>query len=131
MTLLVLEGFESGLTFEQLVEMTGASKSSVSQSLNALLDFGKIHFEMHEGCRKKHFKPKKINELLSQFQENLISQNLMMDKMICYRQHQLEGTDRFKQVEITKIFKAHIEQMTQLVASTIEKIKEVEKSMDN
>lgn len=130
LTLIVLDGFEKGFTFEDLLELTGASKSSVSQSLNSLLEQEKIHFEMHEGCRKKHFKPRKINELLSQFQDNLEYQNRMMDKMICYRHQQLQGSDQYKQVEITKIFQEHIQQMSALVANTIERIRAVEKSME-
>lgn len=130
LTLLVLEGFETGLTFEQLLDKTGASKSSVSQSLNTLLEFEKIRFQTREGSRKKYFMPLKLNEILMQYQCNLEAQNQIMDKVICFRQQQNATVDACNHVLITKIFQEHIVKIGEVVADTISRIKEVEKSME-
>ncbi len=43
-------------TFEELVDLTQASKSSVSTQINYLLDNKKIVYETKKDCRKRFFK---------------------------------------------------------------------------
>ena len=80
---LIVDGCTSGITFEELVERTGASKSSVSSNLNLLLnlniinDFNKIDerkrfFVMNEKYMKIRFQ-----EIIEKMErELLILENL-------------------------------------------------------
>lgn len=52
---LILNGNE-GFSFEELTELMQASKSSVSTSINLLLQLGKITYYTKPGDRKRYFK---------------------------------------------------------------------------
>ncbi len=56
--ILILNG-NDGLTFEELMDLTEASKSSVSTSIKLLLQTNKIEYFTKAGDRKRYFKKKK------------------------------------------------------------------------
>jgi len=61
-----------GLTFEDCLDRLGASKSSVSTSLNLLLSMGIISYFTKHGDRRRHFSStKEKNYFLTKLKENL------------------------------------------------------------
>lgn len=63
---LLITADQDAYTFDEIVELTNASKSSVSNQLNDLLDRKKIVFENREDSRKRFFKTNQlyINDML-------------------------------------------------------------------
>lgn len=57
-SILILNGYE-GMTFEQLMEKTEASKSSVSTSINLLIQTNKVEYFTKAGDRKRYFRNRK------------------------------------------------------------------------
>lgn len=57
-SILILNGYD-GMTFEQLMEQTEASKSSVSTSINLLMQSGKVEYFTKPGDRKRYFRNRK------------------------------------------------------------------------
>jgi len=57
-SILILNGY-GGMTFDQLMEQTEASKSSVSTSINLLMQTDKVDYFTKAGDRKRYFKNKK------------------------------------------------------------------------
>lgn len=57
-SILILNGYD-GMTFEQLMEQTEASKSSVSTSINLLMRANKVEYFTKSGDRKRYFRNRK------------------------------------------------------------------------
>jgi DNA-binding transcriptional regulator GbsR (MarR family) len=66
---LIIDSCRTGLTFEDLLERMGASKSSVSTNLNLLLKLGKIKYYTVAGDRKKYFRPSPLSERLTSYRK--------------------------------------------------------------
>ena len=63
---------KDGLTFESCLDKLGASKSSISTSLNLLTNMGMVTYFTKSGDRKRYFTTaKKKTFFLSKLQENL------------------------------------------------------------
>nr|WP_321415598.1 ArsR family transcriptional regulator [uncultured Allomuricauda sp.] len=63
---------KDGLTFDSCLDRLNASKSSISTSLNLLLNMGLVTYFTKSGDRKRYFKTaKKKTFFLSKLQENL------------------------------------------------------------
>jgi DNA-binding transcriptional regulator GbsR (MarR family) len=56
--ILILNGYD-GMTFDKIMEQTDASKSSVSTSINLLMQTNKIEYFTKAGDRKRYFKNRK------------------------------------------------------------------------
>jgi len=69
--LMILCPYE-GHTFEQIIDLTNASKSSVSTSLNLLLQLRYVEYFTETGDRKRHFRSTK-HHLQRILEEQLIS----------------------------------------------------------
>lgn len=65
---IVLDGRYGDITFSDFIELTGASKSSVSDSLHALLKINRIKFYNKPNDRKKYYTP---NGLLNKMEYHL------------------------------------------------------------
>jgi HTH-type transcriptional regulator, glycine betaine synthesis regulator len=57
-SILILNGY-GGMTFEELIEQTEASKSSVSTSINLLMQTDKVDYFTKPGDRKRYFRNRK------------------------------------------------------------------------
>jgi DNA-binding transcriptional regulator GbsR (MarR family) len=124
---LILDGCKNGLTFEDLTERMGASKSSISTNLNLLLKTGKINYYTVAGDRKKYFKPSPFSERLDNYLKIIAYEKQIIDKMIIYRQKTMSNVE--EQVNFINIsaYKDHIAEIEQLFLKTIDKFKEIEK----
>ncbi|MNK59010.1 hypothetical protein D3C87_781090 [compost metagenome] len=124
---LILDGCKNGLTFEDLTERMGASKSSISTNLNLLLKIGKITYYTLPGDRKKYFKPSPFSERLDNYLKIIAYEKQIIDKMIVYRQKTMCNAE--EQVNFINIgaYKEHIAEIETLFLKTIEKFKDIEK----
>ncbi len=79
---------EDGLTFEDCLTKRGASKSSISTSLNLLLQLGMITYFTKSGDRKRYFKTTDKATFFVQKLEQAIkkvdNETYMMNKVIDY-----------------------------------------------
>ncbi|MBU2995749.1 transcriptional regulator [Cellulophaga baltica] len=79
---------ENGLTFEDCLTKRGASKSSISTSLNLLLQLGMITYFTKSGDRKRYFKvtdhDKFFVQKLDQAIKKVDNETYMMNKVIAY-----------------------------------------------
>jgi DNA-binding transcriptional regulator GbsR (MarR family) len=79
---------EDGLTFEDCLTKRGASKSSISTSLNLLLQLGMITYFTKSGDRKRYFKitdhDKFFVQKLDQAIKKVDDETFMMNKVIEY-----------------------------------------------
>ena len=56
LSVLAIEGCSAGLTFEELLERLHTGKSTLSTSINLLLDKDLVYYHVKEGKRRKYFK---------------------------------------------------------------------------
>lgn len=128
MGVLIIE-HKSGMTFENLVEYMGASKSSVSTSLNLLLKMGKITYYTLPGDRKKYFRSSPFSERFESYMKMIDYEKEIIDKMLVYRKkEEVETGDKFDYQYILA-YKEHVLEMEAMLEKTITKFKEIEKNI--
>ncbi len=128
---LILDGCSKGVTFEDLVERMGASKSSMSTNLNLLLKLGKINYYTLPGDRKKYFRPSAFSERFSNYMKMIEFEKVIMDKMLAYREKTAKCAAEKSDLENAKAYKEHVLQMEELLTKTIAKFKEIEKNKNH
>lgn len=128
---LILDACRCGITFEDLVEQTGASKSSVSTNLNLLLKLNKITYYTLPQDRKKYFKPSPFSERFSNYMKMIEFEKVILDKMIAYREQTAQCVAEKGDLENVKAYKEHVLEMEQLLTATIAKFKNIEKNKSN
>lgn len=121
-TLLVFNNCQNGLTFDELVDVFKSSKSSISNSINTLIDLNFIEQFKNESERKRHFR---VNRNLFLNRLELVSKRLKNEKDIniklkSYRE--AAGNDLFKQ-ELFDIYIYHLNEVTQSIDKTIDNLK--------
>ena len=124
---LILDCCSTGMTFEDMVEMTGASKSSVSTNLNLLLELGKITYYTLPGDRKKYFKPSAFSERFSNYMKMIEFEKIIIDRMLDYREKTASCIAEKGDLERVKAYREHVLDVEGLLTSTIEKFKELER----
>lgn len=126
MGLLIIDGCKSGLTFENIIEKLGASKSSISTNLNLLLKMEKITYFTVAGDRKKYYKPAPLSNRLSNYLKMLKSEQVIIDKMISYREKTISCPEEQFSLENVRFYKKHVEQVEQLLNKTITDFEQIE-----
>ena len=124
--ILIVDGCRVGLTFENLIDKLGASKSSISTNLNLLLKMEKITYSTIAGDRKKYYKPAPLSDRFSNYLKMLKSEQLIIDKMIHYREKTVSCTEEQFSLENVRFYKTHLEQVEDLIVRTISEFKETE-----
>ncbi|MEX2350291.1 MAG: transcriptional regulator [Flavobacteriaceae bacterium] len=123
--ILILNG-NDGLTFEELMGLTEASKSSVSTSINLLLQTSKIEYYTKPGDRKRYFKKKKDHLKL-----RLSNYTTIIDKEIGLFQKTSEfmkATDLKAYKDnlcYTSIYIDHLHQVRKTLEETLQKLEKV------
>lgn len=125
---LIVDGCKSGITFEELVERTGTSKSSVSTNLNLLLKSGKITYYTITGDRKKYYRASPFSERLANYVKIINFEKEIIDKMISYRTKTLSSVQEQQSLDNTKAYKEHMSKVEELILDTIQTFKEIEKT---
>lgn len=123
---LVIDGCKSGLTFDQLVEKTMASKSSVSTNLNLLLKTEKIEYFTLVGDRKKYFKAAPLSQRLKNYLKIVDGEKYLVEKLMAYRGKNISCEKEEINFHNLCAYKEHLLQIEQLLNSTINKFKSVE-----
>lgn len=128
---LILDGCRCGITFEDLVERLGASKSSVSTNLNLLQNLGKITYYTLPGDRKKYFKSSPFSERLGNYKRMIQFEKDIIDRMLCYREKTITCPEEQINFENIQAYKQHVLEIEQLLDKTIDKFKEIEQKRAN
>ena len=124
---LIIDCCRTGMTFEELVERMGASKSSVSTNLNLLLKLGKINYYTLPGDRKKYFKPSPFSERLTNYMKMIEFEKEIIDRMLAFREKTISCPEEQCNLENIKAYKEHVLEIEQLMLKTINTFRETEK----
>ena len=105
-------------TFDDIVAMTDASKSSVSNQLNHLLDKNKIIYETKPNSRKRFFKTNEnyLNEMLTKEREHANEHINILDRLIKNK----------RENQMARILKEHYKHAARNIESTLEKINQIQ-----
>lgn len=117
---------KDGLTFEDCLVKRGASKSSISTSLNLLLKMAMINYFTKSGDRKRYFKLAEKNTFfLDKLTENLRDideEREILNKIITYNKE--FNAKKYKENSSkTNIFLNYLEENEKLLNTTIKAIK--------
>ena len=120
---LILDCCKNGMTFEDLVERMGASKSSISTNLNLLLKMGKISYYTLPGDRKKYFKPSPFSERLTNYLKIIDFEKKIIEKLLGYREKTMSCAEEQCNLENAKAYRDHVLGMEELTVTAIERFK--------
>ncbi|WP_417370908.1 GbsR/MarR family transcriptional regulator [Gelidibacter japonicus] len=121
--LLTLSSYE-GLTFEEIREIVGSSKSSTSVNLNVLIQLKHIEYYTKSGDRKRYFRISKYYQLttLEAHLQSLENEIHLVEKINSY--NKIHFPEKFtNEKSLGDITTDYLKKMQALVAVTIEKIK--------
>lgn len=112
-----------GLTFEEIREIIGSSKSSTSVNLKILMQLKHIDYYTKSGDRKRYFKITtyfQLSALRSDYQ-SLENEIVLVDKINDY--NRIHYPEKFKNEEsVGDITRSYLKRMQDLVTETIEKL---------
>jgi len=123
---LILNCRVKGLTFEELVEVTGASKSSVSTNINLLLKMEKINYYTVAGDRRKHFRPSNLSDRIKNHLKILNSEVQICDKVREFDKQFKLSADYEKGQQILAVYLEYAKNFEKLLQDAIAKINEIE-----
>ena len=124
--MLILDTCSRKTTFEDLVELTGASKSSVSTNLSLLVKMGKITYYTLPGDRKKYYKPSPFSERFDNYMKMIAFEKQIIDRVVQYRQVHMGCPEEEIELQRTRTYQEHVLQMEEIILSTINKFKTLE-----
>jgi len=123
---LILDSCGNKISFEDLVERMGASKSSVSTNLNLLLKIGKISYYTLPGDRKKYYKCTPFSERFDNYLKMIDAEKKIIDKMHAYREKTISCPMGKSDLDKIKIYKQHMFNMESLILKSIADFKRIE-----
>lgn len=126
--LLTLSSYD-GLTFEEIREIIGSSKSSTSVNLNILTQLQYVAYHTKPGDRKRYFKVSKYFQLksLEHFHQSLKNEIALVDKITAF--NKTHYPEKFvDEKSLGKIMQGYFREQQKLVKSTIKKISTFRKS---
>ena len=121
--LLTLSSYE-GLSFEDIREIIGSSKSSTSVNLNVLTQLKHIDYYTKPGDRKRYFRVSKYFQLtsLEAYYESLENEFKLVEKINNY--NKVHYPEKFSQEKsLGDITQDYLVKMQTLVSQTMDKIK--------
>ncbi len=123
---LILYSREKDLTFEDLVNITGASKSSVSTNLHLLLETKKIEYYTICGDRKKYFKPSSLAERIKNHLEIVKSEQILINRIKNYESQFQFRPSNAKESKLKDLYSEYVNEFERLINEFINKIEEIE-----
>ncbi|NUY81306.1 hypothetical protein HUK80_10395 [Flavobacterium sp. MAH-1] len=123
--LIIVDGRTPGFTFESLVEITGASKSSVSTAVNLLLKLGKITYITVSGDRKKYYRPAPFSDRLDNYQRMLQFEKRLIERMLAYTE-KTQHEYKYENIENIKAYQSHVLKVEELLQKTVERFRQIE-----
>lgn len=123
---IILNNREKDLTFEELVNITGASKSSVSTNLHLLLETKKIEYYTICGDRKKYFKPSSLAERIKNHLEIVKSEQILINRIKNYENQFHLQSSNVKESKVKDLYSEYVNEFERLINEFINKIEEIE-----
>lgn len=116
-----------GHTFEEIMQITDASKSSVSTQLNLLMQMKKVDYFTKSGDRKRYFRASKtyLKNTLREYLENITEEIKLMEKIIHF--NSTYNKEKFeKDGHIPLLFKNYLLAQKQNLENAIKQTSEKE-----
>lgn len=112
-----------GHSFEEIVEISGASKSSVSTQLNVLIQLKKVEYFTKSGDRKRYFRASKLylKKTLEEYDQVINREISITEKIIAYNKK--HNQKKFQENgKMALVFKSYLEKQIEIIRATIEKM---------
>lgn len=112
-------GKKQGVTFDDILCYTKASKSSVSTSINCLLERKSIFFEHKNNERKKYFFPNNLASVLERTDKIIKKDIELLIEMMSYYEDVKETENDNKHLNNIRLFKDHLEKIEKSIQDTL------------
>lgn len=114
------------MTFEELIDITGASKSSVSNQLNFLIEEGRVDYIYKDDKRKRYFKTKRdyLCKTMESHLNKIEKEISMLSKVIQHKE------DQDFNKKLVAIFKNHLVSEKENILKTIDQLKQTSHNLD-
>lgn len=123
---LILNSRERDLSFEDLVTITAASKSSVSTNVNLLLKLEKITYYTLCGERKKFFKPANLTDRIKNHLSFIKSEQNIIKRISHYEEKYNRKPLTDLEEKSLEIYRDYVDNFEKLLQDSIRKIEELE-----
>ena len=114
-----------GHTFEEIKQITDASKSSVSTQLKLLMQTKKVDYFTQTGDRKRYFRASRsyLKNTLKEYLENISEEIKMVEKIIKF--NSTNNSEKFeKEGHIPKMFREYLIAQKENLETTIQRVSE-------
>lgn len=128
LAILILDSCGRKISFDDLVEMTSASKSSVSTNLNLLQKIGKINYYTQPGDRKKYFRPAPFSERFENYLQMISFEKKIIDRLLDYRGKTAKCSAEKMELHRASTYKQHVLDMEELLLKTVAEFKKLEEN---
>lgn len=120
---LLITADQKSYTFDEMVALTNASKSSVSTQLKELLDRNKIVFENKDDSRKRFFKTNQhyVNDMLQSEYQDASKHTDILSQLIHYK----------KDNQLAKILLEYYQHTQCNIEATLKKINQIQKQKND
>ena len=118
---------KDGHTFDEILLITKASKSSVSTHLNHLLQLKKVEYFTKPGDRKRYFRASTyyLKNTLEEYHVNITEEIKLIDKIINF--NKTNNTQKFQNTgQIALLFREYLESQKVNIESVINKMSKIE-----
>ncbi|SFB74100.1 transcriptional regulator [Zunongwangia sp. SCSIO 43204] len=118
---------KDGHTFDEILSITKASKSSVSTHLNHLLQLKKVEYFTKPGDRKRYFRASTyyLKNTLEEYHVNITEEIKLIDKIINF--NKTNNTQKFQNTgQIALLFREYLESQKVNIESVINKMSKIE-----
>ena len=121
---LVIDGSKQGLSFVQLQKQLDMSKSTLSESLSALVNLNLIFYETRDGKQRKSSRSFPFDKRFSEFLENIRYEKDFVLRVINYLGMQQFEDDmmRIKKLEKLNIFAEYLTEIEKITTEFLVKI---------
>jgi len=116
-----------GHTFDEIVTMTEASKSSVSTQLNLLIQLKKVEYFTKSGDRKRYFRASKmyLKNTLQEYKDNISEEIELIEKITKF--NSTYNKEKFERSgNVTMLFKSYLIKQEKNLEETIIKMSEIQ-----
>lgn len=126
-SIIIINSREKDLTFDDILTITNASKSSVSTSIHFLLNTGKIEYYTICRDRKKYFKPASLTERIKQHLSLIKSEQNLIQKLKKYEIDYDKPPVTIELQNAANVYREYIDNIEKIITNIIHKIEELEK----
>ncbi len=126
LAILIVNKRLDGMTFNEILEITQASKSSVSTNLNLLLKAERIVYYTKCGERKKYFKPSSLVDRMSNHIKVVEAEIKLIKKLKNYdvTYNTTDATDKYQKA--SDAYLLYMEQFLNVINTAAEQLAKIE-----